>query len=777
MEPNLGLSFLLALLRHQIKKRFGDEGLDLLGEILDDTVSDEVKTKYKFLLDKKLSAAAQRVDECFRHEVSNQDLAEWIISLPLKNLPSLNSAIVQLPSQIDESQLVEALRENIQRDWGSLNEQEINLAIDTYLKCIRKSLLPINEFALPIIGQAVLRTENKVDALYQLQLEIESRQTAREEGLNQALSQGLEGLIERYGQEPIATKTQKPVPDTPPHPPQLFLERNNLIDTYAANLENTSWLALVDSPGKGKTQIAHILFDRYEPKPIYWISLRDVPSEQLINHLEQQLLIWLQEVSKGKGIKNADEGISLHEICDAIVGICRDGGLLVIDDVPDLVLENNVANSIELLLNSFRNTSIRTITTSQRKPIPRLVNSFHDKVLIENVPGFTIEELDELLKLAQAPAQVIESLHYLILATSKGHPSLIQAIISWLKSQNWKVGEQEFDALLSGEMLNDTFEYYRRTTLRLLPDDASDFLYRLSLANSSFNRSTAIKIADVEEKVENPGILLDELTGPWIEKTSNNEYLVTPLLGSAGRNYLDNNLQKRVHKEFANQMLSEKTIYVSSAHNLLAHLWSAKDFETFFYALSQLLLFANTPRKAKSIDWATAFFSAEIGWPDEFTTEQRILTRALQIRVRSYSGKDYSALNDDLEKILAEENEYEPFAKFFAFTMAGPTLENLQPEIGLYRAFEVIKIQEEHKLLPENILAFSLEELVWLPASQLKNKDSIIHFIDQIIKMPIDMQNKIFALEQATSIFPMVIDRIWAVESKKSGEARNWNNV
>lgn len=172
MKPNAILNIIVALLKHQLKQAIGDEVIEIVTQEFADLGADELNKQIDSWLgirdvQHELMRAAERADDCFRQASVDQDLVEWMVSLPLAKLPKLHKALLSLPDQADETELKDTLRDVISREWKGLDPYLINQSIEVYLSCLRKNLLPIKSQTLQIIGRSILRTEKEIRQLHE----------------------------------------------------------------------------------------------------------------------------------------------------------------------------------------------------------------------------------------------------------------------------------------------------------------------------------------------------------------------------------------------------------------------------------------------------------------------------------------------------------------------------------------------------------------------------------------------------------------------------------
>ena len=163
------------------------------------------------------------------------------------------------------------------------------------------------------------------------------------------------------------------------------------------------------------------------------------------------------------------------------------------------------------------------------------------------------------------------------LAGSAGHPQLVQAAILHMRSAGWSRGAVR--ALVGGEAqdIEDERRAARDRLVAALPEGARVLLLRTSIVVGRFPRNMALALADVERPVPSPGLELDRLIGPWIERPAHDRLRVSPLVATAGSQALSPAEQVRVHRAVANHLLRAGSISVSQNDALLHHALAGGD--------------------------------------------------------------------------------------------------------------------------------------------------------------------------------------------------------
>lgn len=164
------LKLTLALLKHQAKNIFGEDALGIAAETLVDIGGEKVQASLESLLGtqegvSRLLEATRNAETCFQQKCEDVDLRA-AFTMPMGDLPSVQFAIRELPKALDEESLLETLRNNLKRDFhNSLTDEQIETGVQLYSDCLRHALLPLKDYTLQLVGQAVLRNEKRLNEI------------------------------------------------------------------------------------------------------------------------------------------------------------------------------------------------------------------------------------------------------------------------------------------------------------------------------------------------------------------------------------------------------------------------------------------------------------------------------------------------------------------------------------------------------------------------------------------------------------------------------------
>lgn len=246
MADNAIIKILTALLKHQVKKVVGDEALGAIGQEIASIGGDKVDEQIKSWLGEETNAeelenAALYAQKCFQEKIEDHELVQWMVSLPLGDLPKVVKAIDNLPKSPDEKQLENVLRESVSTNWKKLFPEQVDNAIISFLSCLRSAILPIQKQTLMVIGRSVLRTEDKVDLLLRW--------------FDQYIIQGKTVPIKEIDSEPAEFWNLKHPYAMPPNFTGRLAERKMLMDWLQNDTENRLFI-LCALGGFGKSALA-----------------------------------------------------------------------------------------------------------------------------------------------------------------------------------------------------------------------------------------------------------------------------------------------------------------------------------------------------------------------------------------------------------------------------------------------------------------------------------------------------------------------------------------
>lgn len=155
---------LIAILKQQAKNLIGDEVADELGDIFNESLGKNIDDWLNNKQD-KITKAEKKAVELFVNTSEDRDLAQWMVSLPLANIPEIQKAIASLSESLGERELESVLFTHIQKNWSNIPNEKIDESVKHYLYCLRRALATIDEFRLDIMAKTLFTIQDSIEGL------------------------------------------------------------------------------------------------------------------------------------------------------------------------------------------------------------------------------------------------------------------------------------------------------------------------------------------------------------------------------------------------------------------------------------------------------------------------------------------------------------------------------------------------------------------------------------------------------------------------------------
>lgn len=315
--------------------------------------------------------------------------------------------------------------------------------------------------------------------------------------------------------------------------------RHALIDRVRGCLA-TGVVCLSGGAGIGKTSLVLQALDGRGN--VLWASLRDRTTAEILHACR-----------------------SLRVRVATAVNVC-----IVLDDLNADDDPRNIEHEIGLLAAAVREQGGILIITSYSKAAPRLttVLGLTDGNNL-SVPVFDENEVRDYLRDSGCPQNLLVALSRVVWVHTSGHPQLVAARISALKSASFPKPTAD-DYLDQPKDIQDA-QAEARAVVRAMPDDARKLLYRLSIPLPPLRRSHILAIAASDPPIALAGEIFDEIVGPWFQQVAPEHYRISPLLSKCGQQVLASEEAKRLNASIAAALLAERTLTPYEFSSVLMH--------------------------------------------------------------------------------------------------------------------------------------------------------------------------------------------------------------
>jgi hypothetical protein len=324
-----------------------------------------------------LLKAAKAGDKSFQKKCKDNELRS-LFTMGYGDLPSVQAAIADLPEALDDEILRETLFKAFRNDSSkSISDDQIHKGVNLYVECLQSALLPVKDFGLRIIHNALKEIGKDVKELKaDVKLLLKKTETG-EQGITDAKSAR---------------------PGSAPPLPSLVIGREDDLHNLKARLGHTGQASLQvltairGWPGIGKTTIAAVLAHDPDiafafPDGVLWTSLGQKPN------LFSELAMW----GRALGTDDLLRAKTLEEATTQLTAMMRNKRmLLIIDDVWES------EHAVPFKVGGRGCATL--ITTRENKVAQALAPTAND---IYRLPVLTDDKALELLQ-ALAPTVVVQ---------------------------------------------------------------------------------------------------------------------------------------------------------------------------------------------------------------------------------------------------------------------------------------------------------------------------------------------------------------------------------
>jgi tetratricopeptide (TPR) repeat protein len=422
-------------------------------------------------------------------------------------------------------------------------------------------------------------------------------------------------------------------------------ERKDKVESLLKRFDDCSWVNFQGINGCGKSQLARLIAENFNV--VHWVEMRPYNGEP--DKCSAVVKAFLEIIS-GQPI-HSKRSVWLHSVVNSL----EPNTVLVFNDLPKYIDNEETHALIAELVDVSKGDKIRVLSTSNHKIERRCLERIESETFFEYYDfDFNENEVKEYLNNLSAPVHVIKGAE-IIRAISLGNPRLVSAIIYHLKNKGWGESiEESLISVLDKKITNEILNSEQDSITNLISDtETKELLYRLSLLYWEFGKAEVEAISTVESIISHPYAKLRTLINVWIQETSDQLYLVSPLIKNIGTLNLSESTLKDVYKSVAITLVKDKNIDGLSGTRSISFFIRAEEYDNAAILLMNVLGSAQDSKGAKAVEsWGFLQFWSSEGLPASMNVTLKVKTRVEQLRVFRLASKTTDYIIERLDSLI-----------------------------------------------------------------------------------------------------------------------------
>jgi len=610
------------------------------------------------------------------------------------------------------------------------------------------------------------------ERLQQVRQNLEDRVTALERTARRSQQAIAHLAVEVGTSADIDHLVSTPVLDIPPLL-VLHSKREKTVSDVVAVLNDQIWTAIHGGTGLGKTQLAVLVAHRTGTCAA-WLRLTGLTETEAAWRLDGAC----EELSGS--LARGDRRQWYGALCSSLDA----GALIVVDDLPNMVSQGELAQRLLPLAEACREHGVRLLTTGLHRLPSGAIDTLSSGLLYEHpCPPFSVTETRELLEGYGAPAGLlVPSFVEFVNALAKQLPVFVVAIARFLKSHDWHVDQSALQNLLQGRYASGLSKETLDRLVRAVQDqETRQLLYRLNVVTTSFTEDDVRALANVPPPVDRPGERLRDLAGMCVQPESSNRYLVSPVFRSLGTGDLPETTTSGCHVLVAQGILRRRRIDIFQATTAIYHFTAGREHTAAGKVLAQALSHILAIGPFADPVGLTRFIWTSCPLPEVMPLSLRIHIRTLQAATRQAAGEPADYVLARLDSMLEEATEEEALAVVGAATLTNEALHQSDPR----RANRYLRASLRmfpHITMPDGTrLEFPdeqrLELLIWANAMGIETYDDLRDWIATVEALSEDGRQVAFGHELAQDGCVRVSEALLRIEANRPDAEQNWGEA
>ncbi len=630
----------------------------------------------------------------------------------------------------------------------SSDDLKINLA--TSIDQIEESIRVKLKVLLTKLEDRVINIEQTLSSQQQVVAQLDNKvcQLASQVGMDATISHSI----------------QTPFIDLPLVPNNLIKRQQTVCDLITANRSKT-WIGIHGDIACGKTLLAFLMSESLGVCKA-WIRLRGLNSLQTSASIDSALTV----------LVGSAPFASYQSWANYICSKLDSGDILVLDDLPRILDGDSLNEKLAMLAKACSINNIKILSTSSHPFNVQFKTILGDQLAKIDTPRFSDEEISELFKVNNSPQNFLtEARLEFIRSVTRGHPSLIAAVIRYFASTEWVFSEATFRGLISGEHADELFSQTQAWLMATVHEpDSRDLLYRLNLVGSTFRDSDVSIISNVNPSIQHPFEKISSVLGLWVQQDSPDTYIISPLLNHLGSGNLTADTQINVHNELGESIIGKGQLGPVDIMKTVSHFCSAKQFNK----AGQILAIAfNSIRSEdkKVLDYGLTDLWYGIPLPDGMELDTKLFLRATQIAACEKLGKNTEALLNELDRLMEEATNEESFGVLSAAILCGLLRAGIDPDRANGYLLKALKLGAE-KVLNEEF-PIPLSSTIWISLVGINTQNHLRNWMSTIEQLVPEQREEAFNSLIAVEGCMMVSNTLWLKEARKPVPKQNWRSI
>ncbi|MGL6194977.1 MAG: hypothetical protein ACRC2T_09170 [Thermoguttaceae bacterium] len=551
---------------------------------------------------------------------------------------------------------------------------------------------------------------------------------------------------------------------SPPFLPDCVAKRQPTIDRVAQEVENASWIAIHGNCSSGKTVFAALLTEQWESESI-WIQLDKSSRISAVAFIERALY----------AIKQQPTGGNHNNWFNDLLSSLEEGATIVIDNLPDLSCNPELKTWLATFFSACRQHKIRLVTIGEYNLPQSFLGGFGPGLIQPAlVPQFSQDDVIELLQNSGAPDGFCTKISIdIIYANTSGHPLLVLATAAFLRQQHWNFDANVIIDLLKNPHLNELNDDIIRQLTYSICDNSRDLLYRLKLASYQFRREAVDAVGQVSPEIARYNEIFAELTGPWVNRKSNNTFELSPLITSIKHNLLNQQVAQKCHEALGNLIMQSQCISSIDIMQTISHFDLAGLYDRMAIVFIVALRSLGESTNPSPHEMILSFWT-HVRMPETVRPSLRMLARSMQLELRSRLGMDNNdIIANDIHLIYDEIGTNDTltiipalFYAYMAFAKSDPCFSHkmlshaLQEFSNWQHTREIVGTDEPIPIEPGMFLLATVD--------QLKNRTEFEDWLNTLESFPSENIARIAASSDSVLMCIVYIDRFIQKETAKS---------